>query len=210
MDQKERKLTKAELERKEQFQAVCLEMARKGYRRRDLTVGVVQANVMALVVMLPFLIGLALLFWAAHPAGELSFDRAGLLLWIPAFAALILLHEGIHGLTWGFFAPDGLHSIRFGFIWQLITPYCTCTQPLKRWQYLLGAAMPTLLLGFGLGVLAVAGGWFWLLTLAEVMLLSGGGDAVIIGKALCYRPGSREVLYYDHPYEGGLVVFEKE
>ena len=56
MSKKERTLSPAERKRKEQFQVTCEEMEGKGYRRKDLTVGVLRANVMSLIVMLPFVV----------------------------------------------------------------------------------------------------------------------------------------------------------
>ena len=50
----ERNLTPAEQKRKERFALVCEEMERRGYQKTDLTVGVAKANLLALVVMLPF------------------------------------------------------------------------------------------------------------------------------------------------------------
>ena len=54
MAKNERKLTPAEQKRKEQFALICEEMERQGYRKTDLTIGVVKANLLALIVMLPF------------------------------------------------------------------------------------------------------------------------------------------------------------
>ena len=54
MAKNERKLTPAEQKRKEHFALVCEEMERQGYRKTDLTIGVVKANLLALIVMLPF------------------------------------------------------------------------------------------------------------------------------------------------------------
>ena len=54
MAKNERKLTPAEQKRKEQFALVCEEMERQGYRKTDLTIGVVKGNLLALIVMLPY------------------------------------------------------------------------------------------------------------------------------------------------------------
>lgn len=69
--------------------------------------------------------------------------------------------------------------------------------------------MPTLVLGGGVGVVAVVTGQLMLFLLSELMILSGGGDFLIILKILLYRSGKKETVYYDHPYECGVVVFEK-
>lgn len=123
---------------------------------------------------------------------------------------LTAVHEGIHGLTWGLFAESHWRAIRFGVIWKALTPYCTCAQPMKRGQYILGAAMPTLVLGIGLTAAAALTGIFWVFILALAMIFGGGGDFTIILKILLHRQCGKEAVYYDHPYECGVVVFEKD
>lgn len=204
-----RKLSRREQARLEDFQRLSGQMRQQGYRRVDLVVDVVQANVMAVVVMLPFLAAAAVLFFALNPVGEVYIPFSGMALWLLAFLVLVVLHEAIHGLTWGLMAPHGFKAIAFGVIWQMLTPYCTCNDGLKRWQYLLGGLMPTLILGFGLAGLATAQGSLWLFSLAEVMILGGGGDFLVVFKMLRH-PQKDGAVYYDHPYECGLVVFEPE
>ena len=210
MAKKERKLSQKELERKARFDAVCEEMAQKGYRKQDLTVGVAAANVGALVVMLPFL---ALAAWAYYRvnSGVISAFSPFVL---PAacllFLLLIVVHEAVHGITWGIFARNHFRSIDFGVIWQALTPYCTCADPLKKGQYVLGSVMPTLLLGFVPAAVSVAMGSPLLFAVSELMILGGGGDFLIIGKILLHRTGGADAVYYDHPYECGVVVFEKD
>ena len=204
-----RKLSRREQARLEDFQRLSGQMRQQGYRRVDLVVDVVQANVMAVVVMLPFLAAAAVLFFALNPVGEVYIPFSGMALWLLAFLVLVVLQEAIHGLTWGLMAPHGFKAIAFGVIWQMLTPYCTCNDGLKRWQYLLGGLMPTLILGFGLAGLATAQGSLWLFSLAEVMILGGGGDFLVVFKMLRH-PQKDGAVYYDHPYECGLVVFEPE
>ena len=123
---------------------------------------------------------------------------------------LTAVHEGIHALTWAMFGKDYWKSIRFGVIWKALTPYCTCLRPVKRGQYILGAAMPTLVLGIGLTAAAALTGVYWVFILALAMIFGGGGDFAIILKMLLHREQGRDAVYYDHPYECGVVVFEKD
>lgn len=128
-------------------------------------------------------------------------------LFFPALLILFVLHEVIHGLVWGLFA--GLRSIRFGVIWKMLTPYCTCSSVLGKWQYVLGAAMPTILLGFLMSFIAIYMDNILLSVLSLFMILGGGGDLLIILKLLSHPTRGKEVLYIDHPYECGLVAFER-
>jgi hypothetical protein len=188
-------------------------MEQEGYTIKPMTVGVLKANILAVVVMLPFGILFAWIYYLVDPTVNFSISEDKMLIALWAYIALMLVlivaHELIHGITWGFFANSHYKSIEFGVIWSMLTPYCTCSEPLKKWQYLLGSAMPTLILGFALGAVSAALHSISLLCLSEVMIFAGGGDFLIILKMLLYRSDGRDSVYYDHPTECGFVVFEK-
>lgn len=203
----------AEQKRKEQFALVCEEMERQGYRKTDLTIGVVKANLLALIVMLPFAVLSGAVVLSSYSLRSMIKSPITSLVLLFLFLALLLLtavHEGIHALTWAMFGKDYWKSIRFGVIWKALTPYCTCLRPVKRGQYILGAAMPTLVLGIGLTAAAALTGVYWVFILALAMIGGGGGDFTIILKILLHRQCGKEAVYYDHPYECGVVVFEKD
>ena len=210
MAKKERALTPVEQKRKADFERICKEMEQRGYLKRDLTVGVLQANIMSFIVMLPFIAAAFILYSFINPMGHGAFSLRGTAAFLAALFFLIVLHEVIHGVTWGFFAKGHRNAISFGVIWTTLTPYCTCSEPLTKWQYAAGCAMPTLVLGFGPAVIAAVIGNFWLLLLSSVMILSGGGDFFILLKVLFHEHCRKEELYYDHPYECGVVAFEKK
>lgn len=209
MAENERELTPAEEKRKENFEKLCEEMKENRYQKTDLTVSVLKANVLAIVIMLPFVIVAVLIYRLANPSVSLHLSLLQDIVLIIMLLLLTVLHEGIHGLTWGAFAKEHMKSINFGVIWSMLTPYCTCSEPLTKCQYIAGAAMPTLILAPVLGVIATVSGSFLFLVLCAVMIFAGGGDFFIILKILLYKTKKKEVLYYDHPYECGVVVFEK-
>lgn len=207
----QRQLTDAEQQRKQRYEQLSLHLEKQGYRKKEFTIGLVQANVMAIFIMLPFMVGLGLLysrFNLISPEKEVIIALPMMALFLAVLLLLLVLHELIHGLTWGLFAPSHFRAISFGMIWRALTPYCTCSEPLKRWQYALGGAMPTLILGVGAGILSTVLRLPWLLFLAQLMLLGGGGDCYILLKIARYRPKKPGVLLYDHPYECGFVAFE--
>lgn len=212
MAKNERKLTPAEQKRKEQFALICEEMERQGYRKTDLTIGVVKANLLALIVMLPFAVlsGAVVLSRVSFLSMAELMSPFDFLLFLLVMLLLTAVHEGIHALTWAMFGKDYWKSIRFGVIWKALTPYCTCLRPAKRGQYILGAAMPTLVLSIGLTAAAALTGVYWVFILALAMIFGGGGDFTIILKILLHRQCGKEAVYYDHPYECGVVVFEKD
>ena len=208
MDNDKRKLTAKELKRKNDFEKLNSEMQQKGYKIKNMTINIRQANFLGPLSMLPFIALTFLFYYNVN-----GFDLRGISLGFAVAAILLLpltiLHELIHGVTWGIFAKNHFHSIDFGIIWSSFSPYCTCSKPLKKWQYLLGTAMPTLVLGGGSAVAAVMTNQLLIFLLAEYMIASGGGDFLIILKSMLYRIEKQESVYCDHPYECDCVVFEK-
>ena len=124
MAKNERKLTPAEQKRKEQFALVCEEMERQGYRKTDLTIGVVKANLLALIVMLPFAVlsGAVVLSRVSFLSMAELMSPFDFLLFLLVMLLLTAVHEGIHALTCAMFAKDHWKSIRFGVIWKALTP----------------------------------------------------------------------------------------
>ena len=209
MDNDKRKLTEKELKRKNDFEKFNSEMQQRGYKMKNIIINTQQAKPLCLLIMLPFM---ALVFWIYYNVNGFNLDCLSwgfLVVLLMLVLCLSILHELIHGITWSTFAKNHFHSIDFGFIWSSFSPYCTCSEPLEKWQYLLGTAMPTLVLGGGAAVISVMTNQLLLFVLAEYMILSGGGDFLIILKSMLYRTDKQESVYCDHPYECGFVVFEK-
>lgn len=105
----------------------------------ELTVGLIKANVYALFMAVPLMIVLLAAFIYFNRNREISFSRSSLPLGMVAFLIILIIlfvvHELIHGLTWGIFAEDHFINIEFGFIKETLTPYCTCSVPLKKAVY---------------------------------------------------------------------------
>ena len=209
MSKKERKLTPAEQRRKAAYQELSAALEQQGYEKRELTIGVLAANLGSLLLTFPLILALIWAYYLIHPEGSAAPTLLSSAFFLPLLLALIVLHEGLHGLTWACFVPGHLRSVQFGIIWKSLNPYCTCSQPMKRWQYVLGSLMPTLVLGFGLSAAAVALGRLWLLAIAGLMLLAGGADLLIALRLVFFRSRGRPLLCCDHPYACGLAVFQK-
>ena len=209
MAKKERELTAKEKIRKEEFDEFCTQMENQGYSRHNLMIGITAANTIGILITVPFIAVFAWIYLTVNPVNSINFTVAGPLLFLLLFFALIVLHELIHGITWSCFTENHMKDIEFGVMWKYLTPYCTCRKPLKRGQYIIGILMPAIILGFIPAIVSIIAGSLFLLAIAELMIMSGGGDFLIIAKALMYRRQSRDTLFRDHPYEAGLVVFDK-
>ena len=203
-----RTLTAAEQRRLSRFEALKAKLASQGWRAAELTISIVKANVFAVGLAIP-LMGLGFWLFFVRNGGMGSMPDHFALLFLVVFIALIFVHEGLHGVTWALFSENGFKDIEFGFMKELLTPYCTCAAPLKKGQYILGALMPLIVLGVIPTVLGIlCGSLFWTI-IGLVMVLSAGGDILIVLKLLLWKSAAAEQRFLDHPTQAGLVVFER-
>ena len=206
-----RKLSAKEQRRQDVFDETCEKLIREGYRKNDLTIGIVKANILVLLLAIPVIAIGVLLFALKNPISLLTPIPQGSLLFIVLFVVLIVVHELIHGLTWSIFSEHHFKDIDFGFMKELLTPYCTCSTPLQKSHYILGALMPCIVLGLIPTVIGILIGSHLMFWVGIVMILSAGGDIMIVCKVLAFKkqPGSKGILIYDHPTQAGSVIFEK-
>lgn len=204
-----RELTEAERKRLERFEALAEKMKAEGYRRTDLTISIVAANVFALVLFVPLFIGGMALFILKNSAGAIDMGPSSVFGIMIVMLVLIVVHELIHGLVWSIFAERGFKDIEFGFMVKYLTPYCTCGVPLSKGQYIAGALAPLVLLGILPMIWGILAGSFPVLLVGIIMADSAAGDIQIVWQILRYRSGSSDVVYIDHPTQGGGVIFER-
>ncbi len=207
--EKSRELTPAEEKRLLRFEELSDRLIGQGYRRVELTVSIVKANIFAVVLLIPLLIAGGGLFFLRNHSMSGGLGKMNPLLFAALFFAMIVVHELIHGLSWSLFAENRWKDIEFGFMKQYLTPYCTCGVPLKKGAYIFGALMPLVLLGILpmiAGILADNPG---LLLLGVILADAAAGDILIVWKILRYRSEAGTVVYIDHPTQAGGVIFEK-
>ena len=216
LDEKEKsiELSVAEERRQANFEKIAAGLAEKGYKRTDLTIGIIKANVLTFLISLPIIIVAVALFFILNPgysAGNsvMASSPLALPVFLILFFLLIALHEFIHGLTWSFFCENGLKDIEYGVKWKLLTPYCVCKTPLKKGHYILGALMPLIVLGLIPTLLALIAGSIEVFLLGLCMILAAGGDMLIVLTLLKYKASSRDVIIFDHPSQAGSIVFER-
>ena len=63
MKETKRKLSSEEEKRKERFEKICEDMKKSGYEKHDLTVSILQANIIAFIIMLPFVMFFGYLYF---------------------------------------------------------------------------------------------------------------------------------------------------
>lgn len=203
------KLTRTEIARANRFAEKKEALLAQGYTYEEITANIVFANIMAFVYALPYTLLFGFLFLRSYglrydPSYNLNF-----LILVVLFFLCVVLHECIHALFFGMFAEHHYRDIEFGVLWKYLTPYCYCAAPLKRWQYVVGALMPTVVLGLGMGIVALLLGSGWMLLLSIFLFVGGGGDILIVTMLLHYSVRNRDVIFMDHPTECGLCAFWK-
>ena len=209
-EEKNRKLSPAEQKRMDRLDKITEELENKGYSRNDRTIDIVKANVVTILLSLPVMAVTVGLFFLVNRSGPTdSFGKSSFWIFTVSYIALIVVHELIHGLTWSVFAPNHWKDIEFGFMTQYLTPYCTCGVPLEKSQYILGALMPLIVLGLIPAAIAIFSGSFLLLLISVVMIMSAGGDVLLVRELLRFRTDAKEQLIYDHPTQAGSIVFTR-
>ena len=213
-----RELTPDEVKRNEYYENQKAELEKEGYKVCDLTTSVVKSNVMAVVLVLPFVAIFTIIYLMVNNVtawdlinSALDFDTPwGLLLYFVVFFILIIVHELIHGVSRAMYAKSGWKAISFGFIKKYMTPYCTCNEPLTKFGYIFGAMMPAIVLGFIPGIISIVIGNAYVFYMAMVMILAGGGDMFVTYLLITFKSKGKKSIYIDHPYLVGLTAFVKE
>ncbi len=204
-----RKLTKDEQARKSEFENLKSSLEEQGYKSDDLTIGILYANIMAFALGIPIIILLGIVFLNKNHSVGGYFETLNVFKFLAIMIVLIVVHELIHGVFWSMFAKKHWKAVSFGFIMKYLTPYCTCKEPLKKYEYIIGALMPTIILGIIPSLISIFNGSAMLFSLGAIMILGGGGDLTIIIKLLCYHSNKENTIFIDHPYKLGLVAFVK-
>ena len=202
-----RVLSKDEQKRLERFESIAEDMEEQGYTRHDLTINMRKANWFAILLLIPlFVIG-----YGAFYLVNRSLGFGGLNIWffLIGFVVLIVVHELIHGAVWSLFTPHRFKDIEFGIMRPYMSPYCTCLVPLKKAPYLIGTAMPLVILGILPMIVGIAIQNTNVLLLGIVMADAAAGDIMIMCRLLGYNSKAEEITYMDHPTEAGGVVFER-
>ncbi len=186
------------------------------YHKEQLTIDLVKANVFAILLMIPTVLIFGLPYFLIWGFGFVLSDIRSLTKFLSpelmgfglllVFALGIVLHELIHGIVWSRFTSNGFKSIRFGVLWKMLTPYCHCKEPLKVKEYIIGALMPAIILGFIPGIIAIIIGNFGLLIFGIIFTTAAGGDFMIIN---LLKNEDKDDYVQDHPSEAGCFIYRK-
>lgn len=169
----------------------------------EYTMTAAKANIMVLFFVFPILLISVLPYFAIWGVSEIMHTNLGEVVFIAALLAGIVVHELIHGLCWGVFAQAGFKSIKFGIIWQALTPYCHCKEVLTVSQYRIGALMPTIILGILPVIFSWITGNYLLLMFGIFLTVGGSGDLLVVWMT---RKLNKTKKIKDHPFKVGFYI----
>lgn len=169
----------------------------------EYTMGMGIVNLIALLFIIPItalILYPFILIWdyETFKTGKVIFDDNFLYLLICG----IVIHELLHGLTWGYFASNGLKSIKFGIKWKFLTPYCHCKEPLKVKHYKIGAAMPLIIMGIIPSIIGLVIGHGGVLAFGIFFTWAAGGDIIAL---YMMRKLDNNIYVSDHPDKMGFI-----
>jgi hypothetical protein len=118
----------------------------------------------------------------------------------------IPIHELLHGLFFSIFAPSGFRSVKFGVMWEYMSPYCTCTKALKLRYYLIAAAAPGVILGILPLTLAFIIGRFDFFAFGIIYIMGAGADFMMIW---ILRNEKKDKYVLDHATKAGCWIYDK-
>lgn len=192
----------------EEFDQNVASLRQAGYHKEKVSIGIIKANVMAVVYGVILCVPLGYLYIRLWESGQVTISLGSLILFLSAMILSLAVHEGLHGITWGFFCEGKWKSVSYGFLVEKLTPYTHCKVPMRIFGYMLGGLMPLLVLGFGSYVVSLASGNLFVFLFSMFSILGAGGDITIFIKGIRYW--HRENLLLDLPEECGFMVFKKE
>ena len=169
----------------------------------EYSMGMGKVNLIAFAMMMPILVILLLPFiliwdYETFILGKDAFMDYFLLILLGG----IIIHELMHGLTWGYFASKGLKSIKFGVKWKFLTPYCHCKEPLKVKHYKIGGAMPLIVMGIIPSIIGWVIGDGGVLSFGIFFTWAAGGDIIAL---FMLRNLDNDIYISDHPEKMGFI-----
>jgi hypothetical protein len=178
--------------------------------KRDLSISMLRANIMALAIGIPAAIVQLNIFVYLHGAQTVNINLTVLLSMLLFFVVLIgsvFVHELIHGLTWKAFGKRTHVTVAYGFQWKTLTPYAHLKEPVEINVYRIGGFMP----GFVLGILPYLLGLVlnnsFLLWFGVIHTIAASGDWLVLWSLRQEKAGS---LVEDHPSRAGCYVIETQ
>lgn len=175
--------------------------------KRDLSISMLRANIVAVFIMVPVSILQFSLYHMLHGAKRTEFTLylLNILFFLALLIASIVGHELIHGLTWMGFGKKPFSALKFDIQWKTLTPYAHLKEPIEINAYRLGGFMPGFVLGILPFILSLILGNGTLLWFSIIQTAAASGDWLILWILRNVKSGT---FVEDHPSRAGCYVYE--
>ncbi|MCK5103006.1 MAG: DUF3267 domain-containing protein [Cyclobacteriaceae bacterium] len=187
--------------------------------KKEVTMGAGEANIYALVFLIPIIIVLAIPYyyiWSEQFTMEKieeyleardAWTYIDIAIGMVILLISIITHELLHGLGWSIYAKNGRKSIKFGVNWKFLTPYCHCKEPLLLNKYRFGSVLPAIILGIIPSIIAIITGHLGLMAFGFFFTFAAGGDFLILW--LLRNENSTDFVQ-DHADKIGCFIIRQE
>jgi hypothetical protein len=181
-----------------------------GYLKEKRTINVLLANIYSVLIFIfggIFFFVIYYLLWNQDDLFDrfkMFFMNLGFFLFV--YINGIILHELLHGIVFSIYAKKGYKSVKFGVLWEFLTPYCHCKEPLKIREYIIAALAPTVVLGLVPSIISLFTGNIELLLFGILFFAAGAGDLMLVSSILREKEST---LIYDLPDEIGYDLYRK-
>jgi hypothetical protein len=151
-------------------------------------------------------LGPFVLLWGSDRVDPAFTTATDLRFALPALAVSVFVHEGLHALGFRLLGRAPAEAIRVGFQRRTLTPFASCSTPVRASAYRATALLP----GAVLGLVPVVVGW---LAGSAVPVLYGWAMLAVAGGDLAavwaIRDVPSTVLVLDHPQRVGCRITEQ-
>ena len=170
----------------------------------EYTMGIGKANLFAFFLIIPITAVFLIPYLLIWDFNDVEIGRRQLMnFFFLVLVVGIVVHELLHGVGWALYAKKGFQSIRFGVNWKFLTPYCHCKEPLRVKHYVVGGALPLVVMGIIPSLTAIIIGNGFLLCFGIFFSWAAGGDIISL---FMLRKINRETFVYDHPDKLGFYI----
>lgn len=164
-------------------------------------------NFSLLLFIFSFIVSLFLSYFVNDNSLNFNITLLKIVLLILFYIALLILHEGIHAISFIIFGKAKKGDVSFGVILKHGMIYCTTKRPLTASAYKISLLTPIIFTGIIPLVIFIISGNVGYIFLFSLMVSGGAGDLIMFNRIRKY-PSYQLIL--DHPKAPAFyLVYEK-
>lgn len=184
------------------YEKFCADLKAQNRKKIEVLYSETKASVFGLCCGAPFVAAILFSYFLLNTNnGKQHNIFYGIIILIACFSLSIIVHEVLHGVGWCIAGKVRWSHIHITFEGDM--PLCHCDVPLKGRQYLAGALLPVILLGFIPAIIAFAIPNIFLMIFSVLSVVSAGGDLLLSLRVIRHW----DDMIIDHPTEAGFVAF---